>query len=114
MNTLQAFKMGEAHRNCELMVFDWDEAARRIKASGCSKAFAGLQGDLEYTCGTIFKGGKPCFDSYTYLSSTWAEPVLIISNGDLEPCYKMEHEVPGWGSDTKWPQSALDILNSKE
>ena len=113
MNSILAFAKGEAHRNCERMVFDWDEAARRIKASGCSVASAGLRDDWEYTGGAIFYGGQPCFDSYTYLASTWAVPELVI-NGEVEPCYKMEHEVPGWDSDTKWPQSALDILNSKE
>lgn len=113
MNSILAFAMGEAHRNREMMVFDWDEAARRIKASGCSEASAGLSGDWEWTGGMIFEDGQPDFDSYTFLSSTWAVPELEI-NGEVEPCYKMEHEVPGWGPGTKWPQSALDILNSKE
>ena len=31
-----------------------------------------------------------------------------------EECFRMEHEVPGWSSDTKWPQSALDILSAEE
>lgn len=109
MNTLEAFVMGEAHRGCELMVFDWDEAARRIKASGCSYAAAGLRNDWEYTGDTIFKDGKPYHKGYTYLASTWAVPELDI-DGEIEPCYKMEHEVPGWGCDTKWPKSALRIL----
>lgn len=52
-------------------------------------------------------------DDYTYLSSTWAVPELKI--GDvLVPCYRMKSEVPGWGSDTKWPKSALDILSGKK
>jgi len=110
MNTMEAFAMGEAHRGCELMVFDWNEAARRIKASGCSDAYAGLRGDWEYTGGTIFLDGKPYFKGYTYLASTWAVPELEI-DGKIEPCYKMQSETPGWGSDTKWPQTALMILN---
>lgn len=38
-----------------------------------------------------------------------------LSNEDQsKECYRMKHEVPHWNSDTKWPQSALDILNAKE
>lgn len=113
MNTIQAFAMGEANRHRELMVFDWNEAARRIKASGCRDASAGLRGDWEWTGGIIFSDGEPCYTEYTYLSSTWAVPELEI-DGEREPCYKMEHEVPGWGSGTKWPQTALMILNMEE
>ena len=113
MNSWQAFMMGEMNRHREMMVFDWDEAARRIKASGCSEAAAGLRDDWEWTGGTIFADGKPYYDGYTFLSSTWAVPELEI-DGVVEPCYKMEHEVPGWGSDTKWPDSALKILNGEE
>lgn len=72
MNTLEAFAMGEAHRGRELMVFDWNEAARRIKASGCSEASAGLRDDWEWTGGLIFSDGEPCTTEYTYLASTWA------------------------------------------
>lgn len=112
MNTLQAFAMGEANRGKELMVFDWDEAARRIKKSGCSEADAGLRGDWEYTGGSIFEDGKPYFDDYTYLASTWAVPELMI-NGRITPCYKMQSETPGWGCSTKWPESALEIMGVK-
>ena len=31
MNTLSAFAMGAANRGKELMVFDWDKAAKLIK-----------------------------------------------------------------------------------
>lgn len=113
MNTMAAFAMGEANRHRELMVFDWDEAARRIKANGCREAYAGLRGDWEYTGGMIFDGGKPDYESYTFLASTWAVPELEIDYV-REPCYKMQHEVPCWGSDTKWPDSALKILNEEE
>lgn len=110
MNTEMAFAMGEANRYRELMVFDWDEAARRIKASGCSEAYAGLRGDWECTGDTIFINSKPYFKGYTFLASTWAVPELDI-DGKIEPCYKMQSETPGWNSETKWPKSALKILN---
>lgn len=113
MNTLQAFAMGEANRHKELMVFDWDKAARLIKESGCEEAAAGLQSDWEWTGGNIFTDGKPNFDDDTYLASTWAVPQLEIYKGEWSKtvdCYKMQSETPGWGSDTKWPDSALAIL----
>lgn len=112
MNTLQAFIMGEANRGKEEMVFDWDEAARRIKASGCKSASAGLRDDWEYTGGSIFKNGEPNFADYTFLASTWAVPELKI-NGKKKPCYKMQSETPGWDCDTKWPESALKILKGE-
>lgn len=31
MKTMDAFMMGSKNSNKELMVFDWDEAAKRIK-----------------------------------------------------------------------------------
>jgi hypothetical protein len=112
MDSMKALAMGEANRGKELMVFDWDKAAEMIKASGCKEANAGLGGDWEWTGGSILIDGKPDFDSYTYLASTWAIPELEI-DGDLCSCYRMQHEVPEWDSQTKWPPSALKILEGK-
>ena len=110
MNTWMAFTMGEANRGKELMVFDWDKAATLIKEREPKRAYAGLRSDWEYTGGTIYESGKPVMDDYTFLASTWAVPELDL-DGDVVACYRMQHEVPEWGSKTKWPQSALDILN---
>lgn len=103
--------MGEANREKELMVFDWDKAARRIKESNCRNASAGLRLDWEYTGGEIYVNGEPTSKPYTYLASTWAIPELEL-DGTLEECYIMESETE-WDSHTKWPQSALDILRGK-
>lgn len=113
MNTWAAFAMGEANRGKELMIFDWDKAARLIRERKPECAVAGLLGDWEYTSGTIYESGKPVMDDYTYLSSTWAVPELNM-DGEIVDCYRMEHEVPSWNSNTKWPQSALDILSALE
>ena len=109
MNTWLAFAMGEANKYKELMVFDWDKAARLIKERKPERAYAGLRSDWEYTGGIIYENGKPVMNGYTYLASTWAVPELDL-DGDVVECYRMEHEVPKWGSGTKWPPSALDIL----
>ena len=68
---MQAFMMGEANRNKELMVFDWERAAQRIKETGAKEASAGLYSDWEYTGGAIWRDGKPVDsdDTYTYLAS---------------------------------------------
>ena len=110
MNTAAAFAMGEMNRGKELMVFDWDKAATIIRDRKPDYADAYLDDDREWTGGNIYKDGKPNHESYTYLASTWATPMLDI-DGDLIECYKMQHEVPEWGSKTKWPKSALSILN---
>ena len=112
MNTLLAAAIGEANRDRELMVFDWDKAAQLILEHQAPHAAAGLRGDWEYTGGTIYLHGQPVKEDYTYLASTWAMPELLL-NGYTIPCYKMQSETPGWDSDTKWPASALAILQGK-
>lgn len=118
MDTLSAMMMGFANGGKELMVFDWEEAARRIKASGARSASAGLRGDWEYTGGPILEGGKPVpqDDTYVFLASTWATPELRLDGGEPEECYRMQSATPGgaWGSDTYWPQEALQILERQE
>ena len=109
MDTLSAFMMGAANRDKELMVFDWNKAARLIKERNAQEAAAGLSSDWEWTGGTILKNGEPIFENRTYLASTWAEPELMI-DGDLIECFVMQSETPGWDAETKWPESALAIL----
>lgn len=109
MDTIMAFAMGEANRYKEEMVFDWNKAARLIKQRKPFIASAGLRDDWEWTGDIIYEGGKPK-KSHTYLASTWAVPELDL-DGEIIECYKMQSEVPEWNSGTKWPKSALDILN---
>ena len=109
MDTKIGFALGRANRGKEPMVFDWNKAAELIRDRKPEIAMAGLQSDWEWTGGTIYENGLPVTDSYTYLSSTWAVPELML-DWDIVPCYKMQSEVPDWGSDTKWPQSALNIV----
>lgn len=111
MDTLSAFAMGEAHRNDPLMVFDWNKAAEIIRDTQPKEAFAGLDSDFEYTAGYIWRDGKPVKDDYTYLASVWAEPLLVADNV-VYKCWKFFDDTPGWGSATKWPDSALEIINS--
>ena len=111
MDSFRAFAKGEANRGRPLMVFDWDKAARLIRERGAKEASAGLSGDWEWTGGEILVDGKPHHEAYTYLASTWATPELDI-DGDRVDCFRMETEVPGWGSSTKWPESALAILGA--
>lgn len=117
MDTSIAMMMGEVNRGREMMVFDWDKAAQIIKDENVIEASAGLIEDWEWTGGAIFENGNPVIDEYTYLASTWATPTLEIKveNGvESFPCYKMQSEVPDWNSGTKWPESALNILNSSQ
>ena len=109
MDSSIAFAMGQANRGKELMVFDWDKAAKRIKETGCTTASAGLSGDWEWTGGEIFTEGRPNLEDYTYLASTWATPELEI-DGETEDCFRMQSATPGWDANTKWPESAIQIL----
>ena len=47
MDTLMAFVIGERNRHKELMVFDWNKAARLIKERKPFVASAGLRDDWE-------------------------------------------------------------------
>lgn len=111
MNTARAFAMGELTRGQEPKVFDWDKAAEILVARGAKTARAGLSEDLEWTSGTILYEGKivPKNETYTYLASTWAVPVLIIDEEEIA-CFRMKSET-GWTADTYWPESARKILN---
>ena len=111
MDNWTAFMMGMANQGKEMMVFDWDKAATLIKERKPECASAGLRNDWEWTGGTIYEDGEPVMDDYTYLASTWAVSELNM-DGDIVECFRMEHEVPEWNSNTKWPQSALDILGA--
>lgn len=114
MKTSSAFAMGDANRDREYMIFDWDEAARRIKRSGTLEASAGLRNDWEYTGGDILRKGNPVKEgeTYTFLASTWAAPELDLGEGP-EKCYLMASETD-WDEKTLWPPSALLILNTEE
>lgn len=112
MDSFAAFAMGEANRGKELMVFDWDKAARLIAKSKPQSVSAGLAGDWEWTGGSIYEDGKPVpsSETYTYLASTWATPEINI-DGEVQDCFRMVSESPGWGSGTYWPESATAILD---
>ncbi|MCG2586535.1 hypothetical protein [Massilia sp. TS11] len=112
---MAAFMMGEANRGREMMVFDWDKAAKIIAERQPQSASAGLQGDFEWTGGEIWNGGVivPRDQTYTYLASTWATPILVIDDEEIS-CYRMESEVPGWHSGTYWPESARATLAERE
>jgi len=92
------------------MVFDWNKAAKLIREQKPKAASAGLQSDWEWTGGKIYQDGDPVEDDYTYLSSTWSTPELDM-DGEITECYLMQSESPEWDSDTKWPESARNILN---
>lgn len=47
MDTMRAFAMGEANRGNEMMVFDWEKAARLIAERKPGIAGAGLEFDWD-------------------------------------------------------------------
>ena len=114
MDTMMAFTLGAANRNREQKVFDWKKAAKIIKERNAQYASAGLAEDWGWTGGDILTNGKPVpkDDTYTYLASTWATPVLNIDGESIE-CYRMQSKTPKWNADTYWPDEAIKILNKK-
>jgi hypothetical protein len=117
MDTFKAFAMGRAATisGNSQKIFDWNKAAQILKDKKAKYAEAGLEGDWEYTGGTILLDGKPFIKDnvYTYLSSNWATPQLEL-DGETIDCFIYEDDNPNnWDSGTYWPQSALDIFNKK-
>lgn len=114
MDTMAAFARGVANRGREHRVFDWDKAARIIKERKPSCAAAGLSEDWGCTGGDIYRDGQPvkADDTYVYLSSNWATPVLEIDGENIE-CWLMESQAHGWNARTYWPESAITILKGE-
>ena len=110
MDTMKAFAINMASQGNEMKVFDWDKAVDIILERGIMNADAGLQLDLEWTAGEILRDGKPVKNSYCFLASKWAVPVLVDVDKDEEiPCYIMESKTK-YDAHTKWPKSALNKL----
>lgn len=107
---------GMANRNNAVKAFDWDKAAQIIKERLVEHpdltAEAGLAGDWAYTGGCIFTEGYAVISDYTYLSSTWAIPTLVLSwDGEEQEeidCYCDASE--RFDSKSKWDEESLKIL----
>ena len=111
MDSMTAFMMGQANRGNKTKVFDWNKAAELIIKYNLTDADAGLIEDWGYTGGNILTDGNLNINSYTYLESTWATPVLWTDDAIYE-CWVWEDETD-WDSNTKWPQSAIEILKKR-
>ncbi len=74
-----------------------------------------MQGDWNYTGGTIFRDGKPTNDEYTYLKSNWAKPTLILiwDGEEQEEIECLTESNDRFGSKTKWDEKSLNILGIK-
>jgi len=93
-----------------MRVFDWDKAAKILRAERASEAYAYLEEDEDCTGGYILRDGEIIKNEYTYLASIWARPMLRIDGCKDIPCYRNEEDTPGWDEYTKWPESALEIF----
>ena len=105
METTSAWALGDANRGKEQLVFDWDKARAIITERQPYEAIAGLSGDMEWTAGPIWQDGAPVprENTYTYLASTWATPVIVVDGEEID-CWRMELDTPGWGAHTYWPE----------
>lgn len=106
--------MGAMNSEKELMVFDWDKAVELIKENNYKNCGAGLDGDFEWTAGDILVNGKPHTEDYTYLSSTWAKPQLIVYDEDGDfftiDCFLMKSKT-SYDAYTKFPEHLIKKFN---
>ena len=92
--------------------FDWIKAARILRERKPAEAVAGLDGDFDCTCATIYENGQPVLDSGCFHgSSNWGIPTLVIyqttdcAAEEIE-CWVEGHVDPHiW-----WPPEALNEL----
>lgn len=93
-------------------VFDWKKAAQRIKETGAQEASAGLAEDWGYTGGPILENGEIVHedDTYTFLQSYWATPVLRI-DGREEECWTLAAD-SDYDAVTYWPADARAVLGA--
>lgn len=122
MDTLCALMMNTVAQSTgqPYKVFDWDKAVDLLIEHKAQTAVAGLQSDLEWTAGTIFKDGKPLLepgdlDGTTYLASNWAIPILVIDGREYD-CYMESRQLQElgkmWTADTYWPEESLAKYNA--
>ncbi len=118
MDSFSAFQRGQAARaaGAKMMVFDWLKAAQILRERGLPDATAGLESDMEWTGGPIMEGGKPVpkDQTYTFLSSIWATPILVI-DGEEIPCWVYEEDLKHPADEnTYWPDYAMQALSAGE
>lgn len=107
----RAFAKGAANKGKEKRVFDWISAAKKIKEKKPQIAEAGLQGDFEYTSGTIYEDGEVLRSRSCYLASNWATPILVMDD-EVYECFLMEEQTE-YDQNTMWPEEALAIIESE-
>lgn len=90
-------------------IFDWMHAAELIKKLNPKTAYVGLMDDWSNTSGKIINNYRPYWGDYTFLASSWAHPVLKISDA-LYKCYIIEELKPDCNEYTKWPKEAIEVL----
>lgn len=110
VSLLSSYRKRQQPKKSTHRVFDWLKAVELIKEYNAKDAIAGLSTDMFWTSGTILADGKIVTDSYTYLSSDWATPVIVIDDVEYD-CWKYQHEVQNWNSYTKWPPEAVELFN---
>jgi hypothetical protein len=106
------------HKDDDPKVFDWNKAIEIIKNNPEHRFSAGLVEDWFWTGGTIWEDNVP-IDSYCYLSSVWATPILRDETTDTDyECWKYEQDLLNqgldWNSDTRWPQTINTNIPIKE
>lgn len=111
MESLKAFARGLASQGERVRTFDWIKAANIIKANPDKDWYAGLSSDLEWTGGKIWDGSEKAIvkNTTTYLSSSWATPVIYDSEGDETDCWVYQDTVK-WNSGTQYPEEFMSII----
>lgn len=110
VGTVGAFLRGMFARGDVPRTFDWMKAAKIIAETRPGTAYAGLAEDWGYTGGLIYEDGKPVpeKDTYVYLTSNWATPILVLDDDEEIECWRY-----GDGSNY-WPEGAVAELSKEK
>lgn len=106
-----AILKGMVSRGNRVKVFDWDKAIDILLEKDPILAYAGLKEDMGWTCGVIWRDGKPNIPSGSYLSSTWATPIIEMDDISVE-CWSWEDECE-YNSGSTWTPELIEKLKAQ-
>lgn len=115
-DTIGAFMRARSSERDTTRTFDWDKASEIIAEKKPKTAHAGLAEDWGYTGGCIFENGKPVKedDTYVYLTSNWATPILVLDDDEEIECWKLGDGREYWPDSSRAKLSRSDVEKERE
>lgn len=89
---------------------DWEKAKKLVEEHPNSVIQAGLLEDWSNTSGLIAADGKYCADSYVFVASKWATPIVDIDGEEIE-CWEYAKKTNDCSKRPKWWGKGKEIIS---